>query len=286
MLIMYEQEYQIILPKVSVIIPCYNQSVYVGDAIESALGQTYPNVEIICIDDCSTDNSSNIIRSYAEKYKNISFIQLDKNKGVCLARNTAINSCNGEYILPLDADDIIDKTYVEKAVEIMEENPEVGIVYCDARIFGVKNKKWKLPEFNKNNIIFQNCIFNSAMFRKKDFISCGGYKENMNCGCEDWDFWLSMVEKDVKVYKIEEDLFFYRKIKKESRTDLTQNSQNEILKNLFNNHINLYINNEEFYNRVFSVQKNRQKYRRLFNLFLGISTIELLTILLLMAKIF
>lgn len=272
------------LPLVSIIVPCYNQANYVAETIESAIKQTYKNIEIVCIDDCSKDNSSDIIQSYAEKYENISFIQLDTNRGVCFARNTAINSCSGEYILPLDADDIIDKTYVEKAVQIMEEKPEIGIVYCDARVFGTKNKKWKLPEFDKNNIIFENCIFNSAMFRKKDFISCGGYNQNMSCGCEDWDFWLALIEKGVKVYKIEEELFYYRKTKKESRTDLTKNYQDEILKNIFDNHMDLYIKTQEFYNRVFKVQKNRQKYKGLFNLFLFISIIELLILILLIIE--
>ena len=277
---MDKQEYQVVLPRVSIIIPCYNQCEYVSDAIESALGQAYQNVEIICIDDCSTDKSANVMKHYAEKFENMTFIHLDTHKGVCFARNTAINSCSGEYILPLDADDIIDKTYVEKAVKIMEENSEVGIVYCDARIFGVKNKKWKLPEFNKDNIIFQNCIFNSAMFRKKDFVSCGGYKENMNCGCEDWDLWLSLIEKGVEVYKIEEELFYYRKTNDPSRTDIAKFSQKEILKNIFHNHFNLYKDNEKFYSRVFSVRKNMRKYKKLFNLFLIIKIIELFILIL------
>lgn len=103
-----------IVAKVSIIIPCYNQAEYVGESIESALKQTYENLEIVCINDGSTDNSSEVIKSYAEKYKNIVFLDEKTNRGVCCARNMAIAASSGEYILPLDADDKIEPQYVEK----------------------------------------------------------------------------------------------------------------------------------------------------------------------------
>ncbi len=271
-------------PLVSVIIPCYNQGLYAGEAIESALGQTYKNIEIVCVDDCSTDNSAEVIREYADRHENVKFIRQSVNSGVCAARNRAIDACLGEYILPLDADDIIDKEYVGKAVEVLNSKPEVGIVYCGARYFGRKKRRWKLPVFDKNKILFENCIFNCAMFRKKDFLTCGKYNTNMHGGCEDWDLWLSFVEHGFEVYKLKEEMFFYRKYNTKTRTDYADNSLDSILKNLFLNHINLYINNEEFYDRVFSVQKNKKKYRRLFNIFLVISIVEFIVIMLLLIK--
>ena len=271
-------------PLVSVIIPCYNQGLYAGEAIESALGQTYKKIEIVCVDDCSTDNSAEVIREYADRHENVKFIRQSVNGGVCAARNCAIDACLGEYILPLDADDIIDKEYVGKAVEVLNSKPEVGIVYCGAKYFGRKKRRWKLPVFDKNKILFENCIFNCAMFRKKDFLTCGKYNTNMHGGCEDWDLWLSFVEHGFEVYKLKEEMFFYRKYNTKTRTDYADNSLDSILKNLFLNHINLYINNEEFYDRVFSVQKNKKKYRRLFNIFLVISIVEFIVIMLLLIK--
>ena len=90
-----------IVAKVSIIIPCYNQAEYVGESIESALKQTYENLEIVCINDGSTDNSSEVIKSYAEKYKNIVFLDEKTNRGVCCARNMAIAASSGEYIFCL-----------------------------------------------------------------------------------------------------------------------------------------------------------------------------------------
>ena len=89
--------------KVSIIIPCYNQAEFVPEAIESALNQTYKNVEIVVINDASKDNSSQVIQSYANKHTNIIFLDEEENKGVVKSRNLAISKCSGDYILPVDA---------------------------------------------------------------------------------------------------------------------------------------------------------------------------------------
>lgn len=156
-----------IVAKVSIIIPCYNQAEYVGESIESALKQTYENLEIVCINDGSTDNSSEVIKSYAEKYKNIVFLDEKTNRGVCCARNMAIAASSGEYILPLDADDKIEPQYVEKAARVLHNNPKVGIVYCKADFFGRKHGLWKLEEFDKRKIILKIKYLIPHFFGKK-----------------------------------------------------------------------------------------------------------------------
>lgn len=269
------------LPKVSIIIPCFNQASYVGEAIESALNQTYSNIEIVCVNDGSSDNSSEIIREYADKYKNILFFDETINRGVCYARNLAIKACTGEYILPLDADDKIEPAYVEKAVNVLKEKSEVGIVYCCADFFGVKNKRWKLDEYQKEKIFFENLIFNSAMFRKKDFEKVGGYKECMHVGCEDWDLWLSLIENGAEVYRIDEILFHYRRTELKSRTDKAFLLRLETFKEIFKNHQNWYLNNDEFYRKLFDKNKDAhyaskyQKYKKLWEVFIWISIVEL-----------
>ena len=121
-------ENHILNKKVSIIIPCYNQGRFVGEAIQSSLNQTYKNIEIVCVNDCSADNSSEIIKDFAKKYKNILFFDLTENKGVINARNLAIEACRGDYILPLDADDTIEPTYVEKAIQILDKK-QVFYIY-------------------------------------------------------------------------------------------------------------------------------------------------------------
>lgn len=260
------------MKKVSVIIPCFNQGKYVKDAIESVLNQTYKNIEIICVNDGSSDNSSEIL----SQIKNITFIDLKENKGVINARNLAIDNCSGDYILPLDADDLIETTYIEKAVEILENKPEIGIVYCKARFFGQKEGEWKLPEFNPEDFIYANCIFNCALFRKDDFYRAGKYKENMKDGCEDWDLWLSFIELNLKPYRIDEILFNYRQYQNTRTT--SANKSTEWKKSLIGNHVELYLSHNSFIEKVFAPKielkeklKKSKKLKKIFKL-LSIST--------------
>ena len=238
--------------KVSIIIPCYNQGQYISEAIESALNQTYNNIEIVCYNDGSSDNSSEVIAKYAQKYNNIIFIDSKENKGVIQARNTAIESCNGEYILPLDADDKIDATYIEKAAKILDTMPNVGIVYCKAEFFGAKTGEWPIPPYDSNKIVYFNCIFNCSLFRKTDFEMAGGYKDYMTEGLEDWDLWLSLIEQGLDVYRIDEVLFAYRQQQEKTRNDIPKEIEDKLFKLILTNHLNLYLKNPYFTNKIFS----------------------------------
>ena len=174
-----------------------------------------------------------------------------------------------EYILPLDADDKIAPSYVEKAVKILEENPNIGIVYSRARIFGTKNKEWKLAEFSREKILYSNCIFASAMFRKSDFEKIGGYKEYMKDGWEDWDLWLSFIEAGFDVYKIDEVLLFYRKYNKNSRSDLAANKINFLYSIIFKHHLDLYLKSSTFVKKVYGqTEKKLKQYKKLYYLLL------------------
>lgn len=108
--------------KVSIIVPIYNVEKYIGRCIESLVNQTYKNIEIIAINDCSTDNSLKLVESYQERYTNISIINLGKNKGVSNARNLGIESANGEYIMFCDSDDWYEERAVEILIETAKEN--------------------------------------------------------------------------------------------------------------------------------------------------------------------
>lgn len=272
------------MPKVSIIIPCYNQGKYVAEAINSALRQTFKDIEIVCVNDGSTDNSVKTIKSFENKYKNFIFLNNEENRGVIYSRNFAIKNCNGTYILPLDADDIIEPTYVEKAVKILDNNPNIGIVYCKAKIFGNYDKYWNLKPFNKSDILYENCIFCSALFRKSDFIKIGGYNNNMKYGCEDYDLWLSFIEQGLEVFQINEILFSYRQYDETSRTTISLKNKKEIWNNLIKNHINLYLNDENFLERlIFSnpikTNKKYKKYKKMFNKLFPITIIELIIII-------
>lgn len=196
--------------KVSVIIPCYNHGQFIDEAVDSVLAQTYPNIEIVIVDDASVDAfTKQKLANF--KRERVQVIQLTQNVGLPEARNTAIRAATGEFILPLDADDKIADTFVEKAVKLMEQNPNCGIVRCFTQTFGDEHWKAELP-YDFEKMIATNLLVATSMFRRVDWEKVGGYKTNMKYGFEDYDFWLSIIELGREVVTIPELLFFYRKL--------------------------------------------------------------------------
>jgi len=196
------------MSKVSVIIPCFNQGAYLEETVESVLAQTFEDIEIIIVDDGSDDPATiQVLDHYG---KTDAKLIRTGNSGLAAARNRGIREAIGEYILPLDADDKIGKEYASEAVSILDGNPDIGIVYCEAVYFGLKNERWQLPEYSLDHILTHNIIFCSAFFRKEDWEKVGGYNINMVYGWEDWDFWLSLIGLHRKVYRIPKVLFYYR----------------------------------------------------------------------------
>jgi glycosyltransferase involved in cell wall biosynthesis len=203
------------LPLVSIITPCFNQEEFLSETILSVLQSTYPAIEMIIVDDGSTDESVKIAGSFAQSHPQITVHQ-QPNSGPSVARNRAIRLASGKYILPLDADDLISKDYVAKAVEVLEKDPKVKVVYCHARKIGNKEEYWKLADYSPPLLARKNMIFVSAMYRKADWQRCGGYAEEMTWGFEDWEFWISMLKDGGKVVRLPITGFFYR-IRKQSR---------------------------------------------------------------------
>lgn len=196
------------MPKVSVIIPCFNQGLYLDEAVDSVLAQTFQDFEILVVDDGSTDAETiKMLKDYARPRTRV--IHTD-NQGLSAARNNGIREAQGAYILPLDADDKIGKGYLEDAVRVLDQYPETGIVYCEASYFGVRGGRWDLPEYSLDKIMNHNVIFCTALFRKADWAAVGGYNVNMVYGWEDWDFWLSLIHRGLKVYRIPKIHFYYR----------------------------------------------------------------------------
>lgn len=253
-------------PKVSIIIPCFNQGQYLKEAVDSVLASTYENIEIIVVNDGSTEYLDVLENFSAPKTK---IIHQD-NQGVSSARNNGIKIAAGKYILPLDADDKIHSEYIEKAVKVLEENSDVGIVYCRAAYFGSVNGEWKLKEHKFPNYLWENGIFCSAMYRKSDWERSGGYKPEMENGNEDWEFWITLSELGIKAYKIPEILFYYRQAEN-IRSNKLKNSGNELdrIKDLMRLHPDLYINNLKRIilplNKVLSVHVPRDQIKDMYN---------------------
>ncbi len=228
-----------IINKVSIIMPCYNQGKYIEDAINSVKSQTYHNWECIIVDDGSTDDSYEITKNLIENDERFILIH-QENSGVCIARNVAVEKASGEFLLPLDADDMIAPTYIEKALNEFNKNEKCKLVYCNLHFFGARNSDWILPEFKYENLLWMNQIFVTSLIRKSDFLSAGGYNPNMKNGYEDWDFYLSLLKPDDVIIKIPEILFYYRQ-KPVSRNSEARININELKRQIVKNHIDCYL---------------------------------------------
>ena len=184
-------------PLVSVVIATHNREKSIGRAVKSALQQSYSNIEIIVIDDGSTDATKNAIESYLKSGK-VHYIY-QENQGVVEARNKAINFARGEYIAILDSDDFwCDKEKIEKQVEFLQKNLDHVLVAGGAIKIDEKGKEivsYILPETDeeiRKKILTINVIVNvTALFRKEAWQKVGGYSSQFYA-LEDWELWLKM----------------------------------------------------------------------------------------------
>ena len=229
------------MQEVSVIIPCYNDGEFLDDAVHSALQQTYRNIEIVIVDDGSTDQFTLSLLAKS-KWERTRIIR-QENRGVSAARNAGISAAKGEFILPLDADDLIDPTYVEKALTVFARKPKAGIVYCRAQRFGLENREWDLPKFNLGAMLLGNIIFCTAFYRKSDWERVGGYCEDL-VAYGDYDLWLKLISLGVDVHQIDELLFQYR-IKESSMTTTFLTDE----KTQISEHARIFQNNKDLYAR-------------------------------------
>ena len=236
------------MERVSVIMPCYNDGQYIEEALYSLRAQTYLNWELIVIDDGSDEPETLRVLEQLEEMPYVRLLHTNHVRPAG-ARNAGIRAARGTYILPLDADDTIEPTYMEKAVRILNDNPSVGVVYCRADLFGEQSGPWYLPDYSLRAMLQDNIVFVTSMFRREDWERVGGFNTNMHAGMEDYDFWLSILELDREVVQIPEVLFHYR-IKPKSRTTGFQDSVEQIKETyhtLYRNHTALYEKHRELY---------------------------------------
>ena len=191
------------MPTLSVIIPCYNHGKFLDEAVGSVEAQTFRDLEIVVVNDGSTDRFTR--RRLAEFARPSARVLHVPHGGKAAAVNAGIRESSGRYLLVLDADDRIAPTYAQKGVRVLEERPEVGVVYCDAELFGKKSGPWPLPEFDLELMLRRNLIFATAFFRREDWEAVGGF--DVDVRNEDYDFWLSLLERGRAVHKIPEVLF-------------------------------------------------------------------------------
>nr|WP_314897221.1 glycosyltransferase family A protein [uncultured Flavobacterium sp.] len=200
------------MPKVSIIVPCYNQAQYLDEALQSLYDQTYTNWECIIVNDGSPDNTEEIVQKWEAKDSRFTYLYKE-NGGVSSARNLGIENAKGKFIVTLDADDKYEASFIEKALTVLVNNTEIGIVSSWGMYF--TNEKqlqvFKSTAQSVTDFLFHNGVnMGSSLFRKECWVSAGGYDEDPRNGYEDWEFYLRVCALGWEVHIIEEVLFFYR----------------------------------------------------------------------------
>lgn len=239
--------------RLSIIIPCFNDHLYIDQAVDSALEQTWPDKEIIVIDDGSNEQTKTKLRSLEPK---IDKLISQENKGVSAARNKGIAAATGDFIMILDSDDYYEKEFCEKAMKVFNREPDVKLVSCYAKWFGKKSSRLFKPEGGKlEDFLLKNCVL-CVIYRKRDFELAGGYDEKMLKGYEDWEFYIRLLKTGGYAGVIPEILFNYRN-KQNSRNKKANLAKYAIKEYIYNKHAGLY--KEHFSLFIHEWLKNNKK---------------------------
>jgi glycosyltransferase involved in cell wall biosynthesis len=201
------------MPKVSVIVTCYNYASYLAEAVDSVVGQTFQDLEIIIVNDGSSDDTVEVAKRLIDKYAGFQIKLIDQpNSGVAVARNVGISKALGEYVLPLDADDMIAATFLEETVAVLDANPRVSFAYTEMQLFGdiTDEERWQRIglEYDFKRLLTSQFFLSCNLIRKTAWAQVGGYK---NVCFEDWEFALALGELGHPGKFIDRRLFLYRK---------------------------------------------------------------------------
>lgn len=198
-------------PQVSIITPCFNSSIFIEETINSVLSQSFQDWEHIIIDDCSIDNSPEIIKAYCVKDKRIRLIKLSNNNGVAQARNIGIKEAKGRFIAFLDSDDLWYPDKLKKQISFMEKN-KIDLCYTGYEKFDEQGKcfqKMKVPLKLNYQDLLKTCYIGclTAIYDTKNL---GKIYMPTNTKREDYATWLNILKQTKYAYAIPETLAKYR----------------------------------------------------------------------------
>lgn len=234
-------------PLVTVAIPSYNHAKYIGETIQSALDQTFQDFEILIIDDASTDNTLEIIKSFNDK--RIRLILSEKNSGVCGTTNMCIVQAQGKYIALIASDDVMEKTKLEKQVNFLEKNPSYGAVFSgmevideDGKIDEKKTKKYTKVFEKENrsrsewlNYFFHhgNCMAAPSLMAKTEALKEAGGLNELITQAHDFNLWIRLCLLGHEIFIIPEKLLKYRE--RNNNGNLSSNTADMRIRLLFDN---------------------------------------------------
>lgn len=218
-------------PLISIIIPCYNHSNSIGDAVNSVLQQSFQDFEIIIINDGSTDKDvAPKLIELSRIDPRITVIHYEQNQKPSYARNAGIRLARGYYILPVDSDDRIRPHLLRKAVSYIDSGFG-DVIHWKHKEFGDTTKEWgypvEMPSFGTRN----TGVINISLFKHSDWYRVGGYDESLTKGYEDWHFYLKLMLAGCKFHFLDEVLVDYC-VNKHSRNAFAMANHDELVKQI------------------------------------------------------
>ncbi|GHT70837.1 glycosyl transferase [Endomicrobiia bacterium] len=247
------------MPTISVIIPIYNVESYIQQCLESVLAQTFQNIEILCVNDCGTDNSMQIVKKYAQKDNRIKIVDLEINKGLGAARNAGLKIAGGKYIACIDSDDYVEPDMFKLSCNKLEETG-FDSVWVNMKIFD-DNKQYFLKDnyLSKHsegiiNITSENINHFPVNAWNKlynlDFVKAHNVLWSDGLFYEDMEFYYRFYTKSKTLYFIDQPLYIYR-VRDNSilHNDKTgkSNKREDIFKVAKN--IYIYLNEEKIFDK-------------------------------------
>lgn len=198
-------------PIISIVLPTYNGSKYISTSIESCLGQSFRDFELIIVNDCSTDNSAEIIEAYAAKDGRIKVIHNEHNKKLPLSLNTGFDAAEGKYHTWTSDDNYYAPNALQELINMLEADTSIDFVYTDYMIINDANEitgKRTFGDINKNFTNFQGCsacfLYKAAVYDKNKGYNPGAFL------IEDYDFFVRAFLQFKVLYVNRYDLYFYR----------------------------------------------------------------------------
>ena len=193
------------VPLVSVITPVYNGEVWLGEALDSALGQTFESLEIIVVDDGSSDSSLQVAHDRAQRASGRITVISQNNAGLPTARNVAMNHAQGQYYALLDADDAWQPDHLEMLMALFDRDPDLGLVHANiervdagGRTLGIPNRNWSTQSdaFDALALRHEHVSCPTAVFSRSAIEIVGGFDPLFTgLGCEDRDLWLRIAAR-------------------------------------------------------------------------------------------
>jgi glycosyltransferase involved in cell wall biosynthesis len=228
-------------PLISVIVPVFNLGRYLPDAIESVLAQKYQHFEILVVDDGSTEPETLAALSKLDGQRQIRVFHR-AHQGLARTRNFAIEQARGSLICALDCDDRLHPTYFSKAVDVLASRPEIAFVSCWLETFGAEKWVWEQNDCSFPALLNECTVLTAALVRRDALMAVGGYDTTMcEQGYEDWDLWISLVEKNFVGTILPEVLFYYRRrVDSMSATCTRRDVHVRLLRHIIEKHIDAY----------------------------------------------